>query len=116
MGGKGGQTQHTTQTNAPPAWAEPLLRRAAGDAMNLYDAKSGYNIYQGPTRADMSPQTLAGMNAIMAATGGPMGITNQTPQQLFPDVMRLLRQQQRQKKNPPTGGGDMGGGSGGRFA
>jgi hypothetical protein len=67
--GKGSQTQKTTQENNPPAWAAPLFKQAAGDAQNLYNSKSGYNVYTGPTQANFSPQRLEGLNRAMTMTG-----------------------------------------------
>ena len=98
----GGQQTSTQQTNEPPAWATPLLKRAAGDAMGLYDSGQGYNVYQGPTQAGMSDQSLGGMNALLAATGYTGApVANQTPQQMFPDVMKLLAAQTNVNKPPP---------------
>jgi hypothetical protein len=98
----GGQSTSTTQTNNPPAWAVPLLERGAGDALKLYNSGQGYNVYQGPTQADMSAQTLGGMNGLLAATGFTGApVQNQTPQQMFPDVMKLLAAQTNVNKPPP---------------
>lgn len=98
----GGKSTSTTQTNTPPEWAKPLLERAAGDAMGLYDSGQGYSVYQGPTQAGMSGQTLGGMNALLAATGySGAPVQNQTPQQMFPDVMKLLAAQAGVNR-PPT--------------
>lgn len=97
----GGQSSSTTQTNEPPAWARPLLTRAAGDALGLYDSGQGYNVYQGPTQAKMSDQTLGGMNSLLAATGySGAPVQNQTPEQMFPDVMKLLAAQTGVNKPP----------------
>lgn len=99
----GGQSTSTQQTNSPPAWAEPLLQRGAADALSLYESGSGYNVYQGPTQAQMSGQTLGGMNSLLAATGYQGApVQNQTPQQMFPDVMRLLAAQTGVNKPPQT--------------
>jgi hypothetical protein len=90
----GGQSTSTTQTSSPPEWALPLLQRGAGDALKLYNSGQGYNVYQGPTQAQMSGQTLGGMNSLLAATGYEGApVQNQTPQQMFPDVMKLLAAQ-----------------------
>ena len=76
---KGSQKQSTSQTNAPPAWALPLLQKVAGDAMGLYSSGQGYNTYRGPTQANFSPQRLEGLNRAMMMTGstGPK-ITNES--------------------------------------
>lgn len=98
MGSKGGGTTTQTQTNEPPAWAAPLLKQAAGDAQKLYDSGSGYNVYRGPTRAGMSDQTLSGMNGLLAATGYKGApVANQSPEQMFPQVMQMIQQQQAQR-------------------
>lgn len=59
----------TKQTNEPPAWAKPLLQRSASEGMRLYDEGKGYNVYGGPTQAQFSDPSLAGMNSLLAATG-----------------------------------------------
>ncbi len=46
------------------------MREVGEQALNLYKSGKGYNVYTGPTQADLSSQTLQGMNGIMAATGG----------------------------------------------
>lgn len=98
----GGQSTSSTQTNEPPAWAVPLLQRGADDALKLYESGQGYNVYQGPTQAQMSGQTLGGMNGLLAATGFQGApVQNQTPQQMFPEVMKLLAAQTGVNK-PPT--------------
>ncbi len=74
----GSKDSTTTQTNSPPAWAEPLLKKGASEAMNLYDKGAGYQTYTGPTQAQFSPTTLQGMNNLLAATGGGTPITNES--------------------------------------
>ncbi|PSH64656.1 hypothetical protein CU103_12295 [Phyllobacterium sophorae] len=73
------KTSKTTQENKPPKWAEPLLKEAAAEGMDLYKSGNGYNPYTGPTRAGFSDASLGGMNNALAATGytGP-SVTNQT--------------------------------------
>jgi hypothetical protein len=98
----GGQSTSTTQTNSPPEWARPLLELGASDAMKMYQSGEGYNVYRGPTQAQMSGQTLGGMNSLLAATGYTGApVQNQTPQQMFPGVMKLLAAQTGVNK-PPT--------------
>lgn len=69
----------TTQENKPPKWAEPLLKEAAAEGMDLYKSGNGYNPYMGETRAGFSDVSLGGMNNALAATGytGP-AVSNQT--------------------------------------
>jgi len=52
--GKNGNSdkETRTQTNAPPAWALPLFRQGADDAMRFYHSGSGGNVYQGQRVAD----------------------------------------------------------------
>lgn len=78
-GGKGSTKQSSTQTSEPPAWAKPLLQKAAGAAMNLYDTGQGYNVYRGPTQAQFSDPRLEGLNRAMMMSGstGPK-ITNES--------------------------------------
>lgn len=106
MSSKGGQTTTSTQSNEPPAWARPLLEKGASEAMNLYNSGSGYNVYNGPTQAGMSDPTLSGMNSLLAATGYKGApVQNQSPEQMFPQVMAMLQQQQAQraqKKQQPA--------------
>jgi hypothetical protein len=95
----------STQTNEPPAWAKPLLQKGASEGMRLYDEKSGYNVYTGPTQAQFSPQTLGGMNRMMAATGGGGAgpITNEgvfnNPQ--IQQVRQFIEQMQAQQPQQP---------------
>lgn len=89
-------TQKTEQTNKPPEWAEPLLRKGAGEAMNLYDSGAGYNVYNGPTQAGFSAPTLGGMNAALAATGYSGAPVSNATWQNSPElaqVQKLLTQQ-----------------------
>lgn len=75
------KTSKSTQTNEPPAWAKPLLKQGANAAMDLYNQGSGYHTYTGPTMADLSAPSLAGMNNMMQATGyNGAPITNQSVQ------------------------------------
>lgn len=101
MGAKAGPTTNTTQTNAPPAWARPALEKAGQEAMRLFDSGKGFNTYTGPTRAGMSDPRLAGMNALLAATGyqGPP-VSNQTVQGMVPDVNGIMQQRLAGKPQP----------------
>ncbi|MBX4335270.1 tail fiber domain-containing protein [Bartonella raoultii] len=51
------QVQTTTQTNAPPAWAADIFKKASAQAQNLYNKGIGGNIYQGQRIADLSDRT-----------------------------------------------------------
>ena len=101
MGAKAGPTTYTTQSNAPPEWARPALERSGQEAMRLYNEGKGFNTYTGPTRAGMSDPRLAGMNALLAATGyqGPP-VSNQAVQGMVPDVNSIMQQQLANKPRP----------------
>lgn len=88
-----GKSTTSKQTSEPPAWAKPLLTKAASEGMRLYDAGVGYNVYDGPTQAPLSDATLGGMNMILAATGyGGAPVTNQSIDALVPDIKPLIAQ------------------------
>ncbi|MCZ2203722.1 tail fiber domain-containing protein [Bartonella sp. A05] len=55
--------QTTTQTNAPPIWAEDILKQSAEAALDLYNKGIGRNVYQGERHAGLSDTT---QNAITA--------------------------------------------------
>ncbi|MGO4831301.1 hypothetical protein AB4144_03230 [Rhizobiaceae sp. 2RAB30] len=102
----GEKSSKTTQKNEPPEWSKPLFEKSAAEAMRLYDSGIGYNVYDGPTQAALSDQTLGGMNAMMAATGGGGApITNESINKLIPsadiqkqiDAMKQRNAQQAQK-------------------
>ncbi|MEL6093361.1 tail fiber domain-containing protein [Bartonella schoenbuchensis] len=57
-------TQNTTQTNAPPAWAQGIFKLGAHDAMNLYNNGSGKEVYQGDRVANLSDQTLGAITGL----------------------------------------------------
>ena len=104
MGGnlKGSTTQNTKQTSEPPAWAKPLLEKAAGSAQALFDSGQGYNVYRGPTMADFSQQKIDALNKIMALTGGGAPVSNAAmtgaanPQVAQTQALIAQQQQQRQ--------------------
>lgn len=101
MGDKPGATTNTTQVNAPPTWALPALERSGQEAMRLYNEGKGFNTYTGPTRAGMSDPRLAGMNALLAATGYQGApVSNQTVQGMVPDVRGIMQQQLANKPKP----------------
>lgn len=89
----GSKKSETKQTNEPPKWAAPLFQQAAGDAQALYNSKTGYNTYTGPTQADLSAPTLTGMNSALAATGYTgTPITNESVNANIPDVFSIMQQ------------------------
>lgn len=73
---KGSQSQKSSQTVQPPDWAKPLLQKAAGAAMSLYDQGSGFNPYRGPTVADFSPEKIAALNNMLKMTGSGQQVSN----------------------------------------
>lgn len=88
-----GKSTTSKQTSEPPAWAKPLLTKAASEGMRLYDAGAGHNVYGGPSQAPLSGATLGGMNALLAATGyGGAPITNDSINSLVPNIQPLIEQ------------------------
>lgn len=103
MGAKPGPTTTTNQTNAPPEWARPALERAGQEAMRLFDSGSGFHTYTGPTQAGMSDPRLAGMNALLQATGYQGApVSNQTVQGMVPDVNSIMQQRLANNLQPST--------------
>jgi len=97
----GSKKSETTQKSEPPAWSKPLFTQAAGDALNLYNSKTGYNTYTGPTQADLSAPTLAGMNGALAATGYTGApISNESINANIPDVFSIMQQAMASKSSP----------------
>src|SRR5438552_698055 len=64
------KTSKSTQENKPPAWAEPLFKTSATDALNLYRSGVGGNTYTGSTMAPLSGTTMAGINQLANAGQG----------------------------------------------
>ncbi|HWK64122.1 MAG TPA: hypothetical protein VNS34_04235 [Rhizobiaceae bacterium] len=88
-----GKSTTSKQTNEPPAWAKPLLTKAASEGMRLYDAGVGYNVYDGPTQAPLSDATLGGMNKLLAATGYTGApVSNEGINSLIPDIRPMIEQ------------------------
>lgn len=86
-----GKSTTSKQTSEPPAWAKPLLTKAASEGMRLYDDGAGYNVYGGPSQAPLSDATLGGMNSLLAATGyGGPPITNQSIDALVPNIQPMI--------------------------
>lgn len=97
----GSKKSETKQTNEPPKWAAPLFQQAAGDAQALYNSKTGYNTYTGPTQADLSAPTLTGMNSALAATGYTgTPITNESINANIPDVFSIMQQALASRQSP----------------
>jgi len=69
MGGISGHKSSSTTTNAPPSWALPNDKQAAGDALNLYNSGQGGNVYQGQRVTDLSGQTTGAVNGLTDAAG-----------------------------------------------
>ncbi|WP_273754497.1 MULTISPECIES: tail fiber domain-containing protein [unclassified Bartonella] len=57
-------TQNTTQTNEPPAWAKGIFEHAAQDAMTFYNQGSGKSVYDGQRVAGLSDQTKNAINGL----------------------------------------------------
>ncbi|MFC0246405.1 hypothetical protein ACFOLL_04380 [Falsochrobactrum ovis] len=97
----GSKKTETRQENAPPKWAAPLFKQGAKEAQRLYDTKTGYNTYTGPTQAALSAPTLSGLNNALAATGFTGApITNESINANIPDVMAIM-QEALANKQPP---------------
>jgi hypothetical protein len=64
------KTSKSTQENKPPAWAEPLFKQSATDALNLYNSGVGGNTYTGSTVAPLSGTTMQGINQLAQAGQG----------------------------------------------
>ncbi len=62
-----GTSTSSTQTNSPPAWAEPLFKQSASEAGNLYASGAGGNTYSGSTVAPLSGTTMSGVNSLAQA-------------------------------------------------
>ncbi|PWL17393.1 hypothetical protein DKP76_11485 [Falsochrobactrum shanghaiense] len=107
----GSKSTKTTQENKPPAWAAPLFKQGASEAQRLYDTKTGYNTYTGPTQAALSAPTLSGMNSALAATGFTGApISNESINAGIPDVMAIMQQAmagRQQPQAPANRGGDL---------
>jgi len=64
------QTQDSTQTFAPPAWARPLFEQGAKQAQDLYNSGAGGNVYQGQRVADLSEASRGGLDTLGQAAAG----------------------------------------------
>ncbi|OPB31566.1 tail fiber domain-containing protein [Bartonella sp. AR 15-3] len=64
MGKSTKPTQTTTQTSAPPQWAQGIFKQAAQDAMNFYNKGSGKAVYDGERVTGLSDQTKNAINGL----------------------------------------------------
>jgi hypothetical protein len=104
-----GKSTTSKQTSEPPAWAKPLLTKAASEGMRLYDAGAGYNVYDGPTQAPLSDVTLGGMNSLLAATGyGGAPISNQSIDALVPNIKPTIDDAAQRSAQAMAGQGKSG--------
>ncbi|UNE53831.1 tail fiber domain-containing protein [Bartonella machadoae] len=68
------QVQTTTQTNAPPAWAADIFKKASAQALDLYNKGQGGNVYQGERVAglgDMTKNALTGLESAARQYNNP---------------------------------------------
>ncbi|ATP12824.1 tail fiber domain-containing protein [Bartonella henselae] len=63
------QVQTTTQTNAPPAWAADILKKASSQALDLYNKGIGGNVYQGERIAGLGTMTKNALTGLEQAVG-----------------------------------------------
>ncbi|WP_332060256.1 tail fiber domain-containing protein [Bartonella sp. CB74] len=75
------QVQTTTQTNAPPAWAEDIFKTASAQALDLFNKGIGGNVYQGERTAglgDITKNALTGLQNAADQYNNPalMGLLN----------------------------------------
>ncbi|GAA4665793.1 tail fiber domain-containing protein [Bartonella pachyuromydis] len=61
------QVQTTTQTNAPPAWAADIFKKASGQALDLYNKGIGGNVYQGERVAGLGSITQNALTGLQQA-------------------------------------------------
>ncbi|MCZ2158670.1 tail fiber domain-containing protein [Bartonella sp. 220] len=61
------QVQTTTQTNAPPAWAAEIFKKASAQALDLYNNGIGGNVYQGERTAGLSDMTKNALTGLESA-------------------------------------------------
>ncbi|EJF74112.1 tail fiber domain-containing protein [Bartonella alsatica] len=63
------QVQTTTQTNAPPAWAADIFKKASAQALDLYNKGIGGNVYQGERIAGLGTMTKNALTGLEQAAG-----------------------------------------------
>ncbi|WP_208441736.1 tail fiber domain-containing protein [Bartonella raoultii] len=61
------QVQTTTQTNAPPAWAADIFKKASNQALDLYNKGIGGNVYQGERVAGLGNLTQNALTGLQQA-------------------------------------------------
>ncbi|WP_273760414.1 tail fiber domain-containing protein [Bartonella sp. ML70XJBT.G] len=61
------QVQTTTQTNAPPAWAADIFKKASAQALDLYNKGIGGNVYQGERVAGLGSMTQNALTGLQQA-------------------------------------------------
>ncbi|WP_273721062.1 tail fiber domain-containing protein [Bartonella sp. ML71XJBT] len=61
------QVQTTTQTNAPPAWAADIFKKASAQALDLYNKGIGGNVYQGERIAGLGSMTQNALTGLQQA-------------------------------------------------
>jgi hypothetical protein len=71
-----GGSSKTTSESGPPAWAAPLFKRSASDALSIYDSGAGGRTFMGSTVAPLSGTTMGGVNQL--AQAGANWKTDQT--------------------------------------
>ena len=72
------ETQTSSQQeNNPPAWALPLFKTAAGDALKLYNRGRGGGTYNRPLVAPLSGMTRGGISAMYGAGDSWEGVDPQ---------------------------------------
>ena len=71
----GGSEKKTTETTNAEPWsaAQPTLKKAMGDANNIYDSGQGFQPYTGSTVVPFSDQTQAGMQSVQNTSANEMG-------------------------------------------
>ncbi|WP_336276962.1 tail fiber domain-containing protein [Bartonella sp. CB178] len=75
------QIQTKTQTNAPPIWAEDILKTASAQALDLFNKGVGGNVYQGERIAglsDITKNAISGLKKAADQYNNPalMGVLN----------------------------------------
>lgn len=69
MGGKTKTTQNSTQTNNAYAPVNPVLQQGAGVMKDYVNNPASNAVYQGPRIADMSGDTLSGLEGLRNSSG-----------------------------------------------
>ncbi|EJF76756.1 hypothetical protein ME7_00788 [Bartonella birtlesii LL-WM9] len=61
------RVQTTTQTNAPPAWAADIFKKASAQALDMYNKGIGGNVYQGERVAGLGNLTKNALTGLQQA-------------------------------------------------